>query len=129
MYAIRFPSGDHWTCRNRSPGAACNSFLGFSPSAPMIQISDCDLPPMYAIWAPDGETEARPASSRNFRGLPPRIEIAQIPVVSADSPGPTAARLVPSRNQERLAHLKQNPSGRGSEWVSPDSSNRTNTPV
>src|SRR2546427_10993691 len=76
-----------------------------------------------------GETDARPASSRTLRGVPPRIEIAQIPVVSADSPGPTAARLVPSRNQERLAHLKQNPSGRGSEGVSPASSNGTNTPV
>src|SRR2546430_6437674 len=78
---------------------------------------------------PSGETEARPASSFNLRGAPPRIEMAQIPVVSPDSPGPTAASLVPSRNQERLAHLKQNPSGRARGWLSPVSRRRTKTPV
>ena len=78
---------------------------------------------------PAGETAARPASSRSLRGLPPKMEMAHIPVVSPDSPGPTAATLVPSRNQERLAHQKQNPSGTGREWVSPVSSTRTKTPV
>src|SRR5437870_13007707 len=49
IYAIRFPSGDHCTRRHRPPGAACNSFLASSPSAPMIPISACHLPPTYAI--------------------------------------------------------------------------------
>src|SRR5439155_1715278 len=57
------------------------------------------------------------------------MDMAHIPVVSPDAPGPTAAKLVPSRNQERLAQPKQNPSGTASECVSPVSSRRTKTPV
>src|SRR5712671_8211486 len=78
---------------------------------------------------PSGDTDARPASSRSLRGALPSIEMAQMPVVSLDSPGPTAANLVPSRNQERLAHRKQKLCGKGRECVSPVSNRRTKTPV
>jgi hypothetical protein len=123
--AIRWPFGDYCSWRKRCPAAASRSLRGCSPLTPMSQISFSAREPMNAIRLPSGDTAARPPSSRSLRGAAPKIEIAQIPVVLPDTPGPTAASLVPSRNQERLAQRKQNPSGRGRACVSPDSSKRT----
>src|SRR5262245_21975736 len=86
------------------------------------------------MWEPSGEYAPWTLSGRISRTSPASQEMVQRPIRCAGPTSPSARILVPSRDQEKRAHLKQKSAGTPAdapeiERVSPVSMKRTRMAV
>ena len=118
---MRFPSGDHFGPLNSKLLSRVMKDFTSCPFAPISQYCSSF---QKAIREPSGENAPCTPLSMSLRTSPASVEITQRAMSGRDAASPSARILVPSRDHEKRAQIKQKSDGTTRARLSPVSINR-----